>query len=435
MASDVLSDKMLLDIKDRLQDKTIHQVRLIAREVGVSQPTEGKKAELIEKILAIASCEIAPIPRSKRGAPPKSCEYDEKLVADIKACMEYYTLLKNADTPRDKLGVSDGTYGQVCGGILVKTENNFFLRTNGCLPSADDIFVSQVFVNRFNLKEGDFVNGECRRNPSDDFAVLTKVFPAAESSRREFAKLTPIYPNKRIHVANSGKDIAARMIDLFSPVGCGQRAVICSPASSEIALIKQIAEGISSNEEDCAVVVFIVAGSPEDITDLESSPLGAEVFGTTFDLEQNQHVQAAEFVVKYCKSAVERGKNTVLIVSGLSKLQSEAKHLLSSAICAKEGGSLAVIATVSAQGEYSSEYSAELLSAANMRAVLADGGWRTPVIDVTKSYTLNCGLLQTDDEQKTADILRKQCQTAGIQNVIQLFKNTENNTEIIKSNG
>ena len=432
MASNVLTDKMLLDIKDRLQDKTINPVRLIAREAGVSQPTEGKKAELIEKILAIASCKIPPIPRSKRGAPPKSCEYDEMLVADIKACMEYYTLLKNGNATNNNLEVSDGTGGQVCGGILVKTENNFFLRTNGCLASADDVFVSQVFVNRFKLKEGDFVNGECRHNPSDDFAVLTKVFPAAESCRMEFAKLTPIYPNKRMHIANSGKDIAARMIDLFSPIGCGQRAVISAPATSEIALIKQIAAGISSNEEDCSVVVFIVAGSPEDITDLERSHLGVEVFGTTFDLEQNQNIQAAEFVVKYCKSAVERGKNTVLIVSGLSKLQNDAKRFLSSAICAEEGGSLTIIATVSAQGEYSSEYSAELLSAANMRAELADGVAHTPVIDVTKSYTLNCGLLQTEEEQKTADILRKQCQTTGLQDVIQLFKNTENNMEIIK---
>lgn len=434
MASDMLSD-----IKERLNKKNVRELWDIARAVGVPSPTDGKsKEQNIEIILDIASCKVAPSPKAKRGAPPKSSEYDEKLVADIRSCIEYHTLLNDATEPKeDEIGVSDGTEKQVCEGILVKTENNFFLRVNGCLPSSDDVYVPESFIKRFHLKEGDFVRGVYRRKSPDNVSVLLDISSkGADFPRTEFSKLTPIYPNNRIQVANSGEDIAARMLDLFAPVGCGQRAVISAPANSgKTALIKQIVNGISLNES-LSVVIFIVSGSPEEVTDIERTCLGAKVFYTTFDMEQDQHSQGAEFVAMYCKNAVSCGKNVVLIVDGLSKLKSSAKRLLSSAICAEEGGSLTVVATVSAEGEYSSEYSAELLSVANMRVVLWESDAHTPSIDVIKSYTLNSELLQPEEELKTADILRKQFKSTGnIQDIIELFKNTKNNAEIIKSNG
>lgn len=443
MDYDMPSDKMLLDIKDRLNKKNVRELWDIAREVGVPSPTDGKsKEQNIKIILDIASCKVVPSPKAKRGAPPKSSEYDEELVADIKKCIEYYTLLKKGtETNKDELGVSDGTSAQVCEGILVKAENNFFICSNGRLTDASDVYVPAHFVNRFHLKEGDFVKGECRRKSPAEFAILLKILSVGgnfsdSAPRREFSSLTPIYPNKRIYVANSGEDIAARMLDLFAPVGYGQRAVISASANSaKSSLIKQIAKGISATEH-LSVVFFIVAGSPEEITDIGRTSSRAEVFYTTFDMEQEQHIQKAEFVATYCKSAVERGENVVLIVDGLSKLANSAKRLLSSAICAEEGGSLTVIATVSAEGEYSSEYSAELLSAANMRVVLSDSDVHTPSIDVIKSYTRNSGLLQSEEELKTAEVLRKRYKMAeNIQDIIELFKNTENNTEIIKSNG
>lgn len=436
MASDMLSD-----IKERLYKKNIHEVRQIARAIGVSSPTFGKKERIIDDILSIASCEVAPAARTTRGAPPKSSEYDENLVSDIRECIKYHTLLKEGVT-NDRFEVSDTASDEVCGGILVKAEKYFFLRVNGCLPSADDICVHESFINRFHLKEGDFVKGECRRKSADEYVGLTKILSVNGYSpdsvpRREFVKLTPIYPNKRIQIANSGKDIAARMIDMFAPVGYGQRAIISVPANScKTSLIKQLVAGTSLGEQDLSVIIFIVAGSPEEITDIERTSCGAEVFYTTFDMEPEQHLKAAEFVNMYCKNAVGWGENVVLIVDGLSKLGSAAKRLLSSAICAEEDGSLTVIATVSTEGEYSSEYSAELLSIANMRAVLLSGDLHTPTIDITKSYTLNCELLQNEQEIKTADILRKRCKTTcNIEEIIDLFKNTENNTGIIKSNG
>lgn len=432
---------MLLDIKERLDKKNIHEVRQIARAIGVSSPTFGKKERIIDDILSIASCETEPAARTTRGAPPKSSDYDEILVGDIKECIKHHNLLKEGtQDANDSYEVSDGTTNEICGGILVKAEKLFYLRVNGCLPGPDDVYVHESFINRFHLREGDFVKGECRRKSPDKFAGLTKILSVNGYSpdsvlRRDFAKLTPVYPNKRIQVAKSGKDIAARMIDMFAPVGYGQRAVISASANSgKLTLLKQIIGGTSLNE-NLAIVVFVVAGSLEEITDIERTACGAEVFYTTFDMEPEQHLKAADFVMTYCKNAVELGENVMLVVDGLSKLGSAAKRLLSSAICAEEGGSLAVIGTVSAIGEYSSEFSAELLSAANMRVELLDSEVY-PTIDISKSYTQNCELLQEEQEIKTAYMLRKRYKTTeNIDDIIDLFKSSENNTGIIKSNG
>lgn len=436
-----MTSDMLSDIEKRLHGKIIFEVRQIAREIGVHSPTSGKKEDIIENILAIATCKVKPAPKNKRGAPPKSGKYDEALVNDIRACIEYNTLLKEGKGESSEFKISDGTSDKNCQGILVKEQNHFFLRVGSCFPSENDICVHESFVNRFNLKEGDLVEGECRSNASGEQSALTAIAAVNGHEpnsvpRKEFAKLTPIYPKNRIYIANSG-NITARMLDLFAPVGCGQRAVISAPANSnKTALIKQIATGISLNEQHFLQVIFVVAGSPEEITDIDRNISNSKVFYTTFDMEQAQHVQAAEFVATYCKNMVECGKDVVLIVDGLSKLEGGAKRLLSSAICAEEGGSLTVIATVSAEGEYSSEYSAELLSVANMRAVLLDSSYPSAAIDISKSYTQYSEYLQSDSELKTAHVLRIRYQTtANIQDILNIFKNTKNNTEIIKSNG
>ena len=426
-------DAVLIDIKERLRDKNIHEVRTVARAVGVSSPTEGKKDDIIADILAIATCEIDPAPRSTRGAPPKSSDYDEELVADILRYREQCAAI-NAEGANSGFEVSDGTSYVRCAGILDKN----YLRVKGCLPDSGDVYVGESFINRFKLRDGDFIEGSyMRKQPSPMLVQIVSVngYPPQAIRRRDFAALTPIYPKKRIHIANS-QGIVARQVDLFAPVGYGQRAVISAPANScKTELLKQIASGIASSEE-ASVIIFVVAGSPEEVTDLSRSAEFARVFHTDFYANSEEHVRAAEFIARYCKTAVESEEDVVLIVDGLSKLGAAAKHVLSSAICAEEGGSLTVIATVCAEGEYSSEYSAELLGAANMRVTLLEGSSQIPAIDVSKTYTLNCGLLQSDREQKTADILRKQYkQTGDLTPIAELLKKTENNTEIIDKNG
>lgn len=428
-------NNVLADIEKRLNKKGTYEVRTIAREVGVSCPTNSKKEKNISDIMSIAACETDPVPRSGRGAPPKSADYDQELVRDILECRKCYAALKGKeDGANTKFEVSDGTEELRCAGILDKN----FLRVNGCLPCADDVFVGESFIKRFKLKDGDYIECDCMQTQSAPVMVDIKSICgySTDVRRREFTSLTPVYPKKRIRIANSREDIAARAVDMFAPVGFGQRAVISAPANScKTTLIKQIATGISLNEE-VSVIIFIVSGSPEELTDLSRSAEFAKVFHTDFTAEREDNVKASELITQFCKSAVEFGEDVVLIVDGLSKLGTAAKRLLASAICAEEGGSLTVIATVSGEGEYSSEYSAELLDAANMRVTLLEGTEEAPAIDISKSYTLNCSLMQNGQEIKTADMLRKQYkQTGDLSPIIKLFKETENNTEIVDKNG
>ena len=433
----MMISNMLLELKDKLENKNIHELRTIARVVGVSSPTERKRGSIIDDIMGIATARIDPSPRSARGAPPKSSEYDESVVNLIYECRKYFSDLKSAKVAeKGKFEVSDGAEQANCAGILDKD----YLRVGYSLSCSDDIFVPESFIKRFKLKDGDYIEGTCMRtvNSTAGICAITSINGYSPDSvlRREFAELTPVYPNRRIRIVNSQRDIAARTVDMFAPVGYGQRSVISAPANSgKTTLIKQIASGICLNEE-VSLIIFIVAGSPEEVTDLSRSAASAKIFRTDFGAEREEHIKTAEFLTRHCKRLVESRKDIVLIVDGLSKLGNAAKQLLASAICAEEGGSLTIIATVSSEGEYSSEYSAELLSAANMRVVLAEAAEQIPAIDPSKSYTLNCSLLQSDKEIKTAEILRKQFrQTGDLNQILNLFKQTKNNTEIVDKNG
>lgn len=428
-------ERMLADIRERLYKKSIHEVRLIARAVGVRSPTDGKKNFIIDKIMEIASCKAIPAPRTARGAPPKSNDFDEALVSDIRECIRLFTAKRAQDTVPEDLSVSDG--GEIqCSGILNIGGKYSCLCGAGCLSSADDIYVAETVVNRFNLKRGDRIDGICRLSPggqSRTLAAITSVngFSPDAVCRREFEALTPVYPVKRICLETSSKDICARMADLFAPMGFGQRAVISAPSSfSKTTLIKQIAAAVSSDEK-AKIIIFFVGGYPEQITDIRRALSGADVFSTSLSASAEENKRASELVTSYAKRLAESGRNAVLIVPGLSALGSNAMNVLSCAINAEEGGSLTVIGTVNAAGDYCSEHSAELLNAANMRLVICPGFF---VPDISQSFTLGSEYLQTAEEIKAAESLRYKAANGGLDEVINIFKETESNAEIV-SNG
>ncbi len=432
---------MLADIRERLRRKSIYEVRPIARVVGVQCPTDGKKDRLIEDIIAIASCKIAPAPRSARGAPPKSTDFDEALVADIRECIKLYSakLSENGVAFNDTV-VSDNSEERPCSGIL-EVGRFAVLRAKGFAASDDDVFVADTIINRFGLKEGDRVDGICRRKTEKEIAGLVAVtyingFTPDSLRRGDFENLTPVYPDKRLRLGVRKEDILTRMADMFAPVGLGQRAVISVPADlGRTTLLRQIAAAICGNEM-LKPIFFLVSAAPEDFTCVKSFAEGAEVFFTPLSARPDENVSASEFVIRRCKRLAESGANVVLIVDGASRLRNSAVPLISSALNAAEGGSLTIIATVSAEGEYSSEFSPELLSAANMRLIIRSAASDVPHIDVAKSFTLHRELLQSPREMAAADGLRARCASAeGLKEVQKLFKETENNEQIIGCDG
>ena len=414
-------EAMLSDIKARLGEKGIYELRQIARVVGVSRPADGKKERLIDEIILIASCRLDPAPRSSRGAPPKACEYDKELVTDIEDCRTLFlSAREGTKIVSEEIGVSDNSAADMpCSGILARGEKNWFLRVNGPFGSPDDVFVNIAYINRFNLKEGDYVEGRSRSGGDDRAQGLTAVaFVNGRNpdsvNRTEFTSLTPVHPDKRIKLFASSGDITARTLDYFAPAGKGQRTVISAPANADkSAIIEQIATGISLNHPEILTAVLLIGARPEDVTEIRRNLSGITVFHTTFDMPEERHIYAVEFVQNYLKRQVENGKDVALIADGISRLDiNTARSLLASARNTEEGASFTVFAAVNGD---------DLTEDANSIAYLAD-----ETVDVTRSYTRKCELLTSAAERAAAENLRRNHSVR----IAEIFKEIQNNEQI-----
>ncbi len=407
---------VISDIRERIMKKTIHELRQIARLVGVAHPADGKKERLVEDITNIMTCRLEPAPRTSRGAPPKACEYDKGLVADIEACREYYLA--------EKLGtgivgeryacVSDGQSGTDCRGILKKCDKRYFLRVEGCSPSRNDVFVHDSFVNRFDLREGDEIVGlAMSRNPSEapGLVAVTSVngFSPDGIKRKNFGELTAVYPSERLKISTAGSGAFGKMCDLLVPLAMGQRIVFSLPRTIKSKdFIGLLSEAVAANCPSAKTVVFTIAARPEDIT-LLKRVVSDGYFCTSFADSDGEHVSACEFVAEYLKRRSECGLGTVLIVEGLASLfracreegdRSGYKKLFSLARCAEEGGSLTVMALVRRGEGVESEVLSELSAAANAVITVDNAG----NLNVSESYSLDSGLWSPDEESAARNI-------------------------------
>lgn len=441
-----MNSGIIADIKLRAQKKTIHELRQIARAVGVARPADGKKERLIEDIVKIATCEIPPAPRNSRGAPPKSSFYDESLVADIEECINYFSALKNAGGQDNTDSVSDGTFQSECSGILSRKASGYVLQT-GCLGSSADVAVHESFVLRFNLKEGDFIEGHKAGSDSSATALISLTSVNGERpenlKRTPFESLNAVYPRKRIQIYSGAEDYEARATDLFAPVGRGQRGVITGGCNNAVlALIKQIATAICLNEPDLKVVIHLMAERPEDVNLFKSRECGAEIFYTLFSEGNSDVVKGAEFVLNYCKRQVECGKSVVLLADGLSRLErasaalgakGAAKRFLSAAVCGGEV-SLTVLAAISSED---GELERELRETSNMQVDFPlDYALQgvVPAINAIKTYTAGAETLQARKELFAASALRKRLfqGEAEPEDIAGIFKKTASNGQIIR---
>jgi transcription termination factor Rho len=214
-------------------------------------------------------------------------------------------------------------------GILdVLGEGYGFLRTNGYLPSQDDVYVSLSQIRRFALRKGDEVAGKIR-TPRDNekyYALLqietvNGVDPDTARQRREFDKLTPLFPDERFRLEGDPKDITQRIIDLVAPIGKGQRGMVVSPPKAgKTTVLKQIAEGILRADPEAHVIVLLVDERPEEVTDWQRTVEAAEVVYSTFDKPADQHTQVAELVLERAKRLVEAGTNVVILLDSITRL-------------------------------------------------------------------------------------------------------------------
>ncbi len=219
------------------------------------------------------------------------------------------------------------------GGVLEILQDGFgFLRSadSSYLPGPDDIYVSPSQIRRFSLRTGDTVYGKIRppRQSERYFALLEIIElngESPENSKKKilFENLTPLFPNERLtmQIGNgSTEDITARVIDLASPIGKGQRGLIVSPPKAgKTMMLQNIAHSITQNHPECVLMVLLIDERPEEVTEMSRSVKG-EVVASTFDEPAQRHVQVAEMVIEKAKRLVEHKKDVIILLDSITRL-------------------------------------------------------------------------------------------------------------------
>lgn len=433
-------------INNKLKSKSLYDLRQIGRAIGVKNPTVIKRQELIEGILNIALAKTEPCSPAKRGAPPKSQMCDSELVEEITRCREYY--LENSSTLKKETEnvdevASEGEEkedGETYSGVLEFSDKYWFVRTqNMQISSTEDVFMHLSFVNKYHLREGDKIVCKARRrrpNECPGVIYIVSVNGKAPSFTRPtpFEKLTPYYPDRRITLEREGCTLCDRVIDLFSPIGFGQRALIVSPPKAgKTTMLKNIARSIRQNHPDVLVIVLLIDERPEEVTDFTRTVEGAEVVYSTFDKGDNHHTQVASLTLSYAKRQVEEGKDVVILLDSITRLTRaynalsnsgrtlsggldpqaivEPKRFFGSARNIENGGSLTIIATalVDTGSRLDDIIYEEFKSTGNMEITLSRSLAERrifPAIDVRLSGARKEELLLSEEELKASASIR-----------------------------
>ncbi len=215
-------------------------------------------------------------------------------------------------------------------GVLeVLPEGYGFLRSPdySYLPGPDDIYISPSQIRKFDLRTGDIVSGQIRMpNEGERYLALVKVdavnFEPPEEARHRifYDNLTPLYPYERIRLETNKDNLSARVMDIFTPIGKGQRGlIVASPRTGKTMLLQTLANSISTNHPEIYLIVLLIDERPEEVTDMERSVKG-EVISSTFDEPATRHVQVAEIVMEKAKRLVEHKKDVVILLDSITRL-------------------------------------------------------------------------------------------------------------------
>ena len=406
-------------------------------------------------------------------------ELKEKKISDLcKIAKEYninnFSRIKKIDLIFKILQAQTEKKGYMFSeGILEIMNDGFgFLRTGGYLPSENDIYISPSQIKRFNLSNGDFVSGQVRSpKEGERYYALLKVEavnhedPELSKERIDFENLTPLFPEKIINLESRSDELSTRIIDLFSPIGKGQRGLIVSPPKAgKTILLEKIANGITANHPEINLIILLVDERPEEVTGMQRS-VNAEVVSSTFDQPISNHLKVAEIVLERAKRLVEQKKDVVILLDSITRLaraynqniptsgktlsgglDSSAlywpKRFFGAARNIEEGGSLTILATalVETGSRMDEVIFEEFKGTGNMELKLdreISENRIFPAIDIKKSGTRREELLITKEKLQKIWLLRRalssQTSLGSIQLVLNKLKKTKNNNEFLDS--
>ncbi len=390
---------------------------------------------------------------------------------------DYYKRQENryADKNPVPTDMAELDSGETKEGILeVMSDGYGFIRCDNYLPGENDVYVSPAQIRRFNLKTGDIIVGNTRiRSQNEKFSALLYVksvngfHPSEAQRRKRFEDLTPIFPNERIFMETPDCSIAMRMIDIFSPIGKGQRGMIVSqPKAGKTTILKQIAASVTKNYPEMNLIILLIDERPEEVTDIRESIEGknVEVIYSTFDELPENHKRVSEMVIERAKRLVEHKKDVVILLDSITRLARAynltiqpsgrtlsggldpaalhmPKRFFGAARNMREGGSLTVLATalVDTGSRMDDVVFEEFKGTGNMEIVLDRSLSEKrifPAIDLMKSSTRRDDLLLEPVYFESANVMRKwlsgQKSEDALEHIINIFQKTKTNTEFIK---
>ena len=365
--------------------------------------------------------------------------------------------------------------GMIATGILEVMADGFgFIRSDNYMPGENDVYVSPSQIRKFNLKTGDIISGNTRvKAQQEKFSALLYLksvngkHPAEAARRYNFEDMTPIFPNERMRMERGSREVAMRIVDLFSPIGKGQRGMIVSPPKAgKTTLLKDVAKSILCNDPNMRLLILLIDERPEEVTDIKEAIEGdnVEVIYSTFDELPEHHKRVSEMVIERAKRLVEQKQNVTILLDSITRLARAynmtvppsgrtlsggldpaalhmPKRFFGAARNMREGGSLTILATalVDTGSKMDDVVYEEFKGTGNMELVLdrkLSERRVFPAIDIPKSGTRREDLLLDREEQEAVYIMRKALNgmksEEAVENILNMFVHTRDNRELVQ---
>ncbi|HET6528510.1 MAG TPA: transcription termination factor Rho [Balneolaceae bacterium] len=494
--SDYQTDDITLETIDTLSRKTVKELKELARELSLSSVSTLRKQELIDRISqsvrdrARAQDEYGNNPdnsmnnnehtqpyntgRSRRNARSNNNNRGKKKKKNV------HSALPESDAPTlaERLAEIEPDLGPYLineGTLEILPDGYGFLRSvnYNYKASPDDIYVSPSQIKRFRLKQGDCVIGIIRPpKVGERYFALLRVdgvngkVPHDMDNRQDFEDLLPIYPEERFKLEHRPSEYTTRVVDLFAPLGKGQRGlIVAQPKTGKTTILRNIANAVNENNPETKVIILLIDERPEEVTEMERTVENAEVVASTFDERPENHIGLSEIVFEKAKRLVESGHDVLLLMDSITRLaraynicqptsgrtmsggvDSEAlkapRQLFSSARNIENGGSLSILATTLVQtgSRMDDLIFEEFKGTGNMEIVLDRNLSERriyPAIDIFKSGTRREDLIVPESEREKVVLLRRYLNRMNsfeaMEFVLDKMKGTENNEEFLIS--
>ncbi|WP_138430377.1 transcription termination factor Rho [Fodinibius saliphilus] len=486
--SDYQTDGVSLEEIDTLHEKTVKELRSLAQEQGLSSVSGLRKQELIDRITqsvrdkARARGELdqdsGNSSSNKNGRSRNRSKDSGKKSKKKKKSVHDILPESDADTLEERLAEIQPQLGPYLiqeGTLEILPDGYGFLRSvnYNYKASPDDIYVSPSQIKRFRLKQGDCVIGIIRPpKVGERYFALLRVdgvngkIPRDMDNREDFEDLLPIYPEERFTLEHNPTEYTTRVLDLFSPLGKGQRGlIVAQPKTGKTTILRNIANAVNKNNPETKVIILLIDERPEEVTEMERSVDDAEVVASTFDEKPENHIGLSEIVFEKTKRLVETGHDVLVLMDSITRLaraynicqpssgrtmsggvDSEAlkapRQLFSSARNVEGGGSLSILATALVQtgSRMDDLIFEEFKGTGNMEIVLDRNLSERriyPAMDIFKSGTRREELIVPEAEHEKVVLLRRYLNRMNafeaMEFVLDKMKGTEDNEEFLIS--